>query len=179
MSRVRLAPLRPALGGIIVLALTAALGTRDYLGLSLPLIQRSVRGEEVVWLAFLFKLLLMAVTLGSGFGRRSTPLFVIGAALGHTLGRLLGVDPAFMAMLGFVAVFAGAHNTTLACVLMGVELFGGGAVIYSLIICATAYLASGHRSIYATQRIGTPKAHHFDAREDDTVRAHAERNRAP
>lgn len=179
MARVRNAPLRPALGGVAVLALTAALGTRDYLGLSLPLIERSVRGEDVIWTAFLIKLVFTAVTLGSDFlGGEVTPLFVIGAALGHALGRLLGVDPAFMAMIGFVAVFAGASNTPLACVLMSVELFGGGAIMYSLVICACAYLASGHRSIYATQRIGTAKAHHFDAREDESLRAHAERRRS-
>jgi H+/Cl- antiporter ClcA len=151
--------LRPAVGGVVVLALTGALGTHDFLGLSLPLATRSVHGEDVVLWAFAAKLVFTVITLGSGFlGGEVTPLFVIGAALGHALGRLLGVDPAFMAMLGFVAVFAGASNTPLACVLMGVELFGGGALVYSLTICAVAYLASGHRSIYRTQRLDTPKS---------------------
>ncbi len=150
--------LRPVAGGIIVLALTAIVGSRDFLGLSLPLIERSVRGEDVIAWAFAAKLIFTAITLGSGFlGGEVTPLFVIGATLGHVLGRALGVDPAFMAMLGFVAVFAGASNTPLACVLMSVELFGGGALVYALTICALAYLASGHRSIYRTQRISVPK----------------------
>jgi len=150
--------LRPVAGGFTLLALTALGGSRDYLGLSLPLAARAVHGEDVVLWAFALKLVFTALTLGSGFlGGEVTPLFVIGATLGHALGRLLGVDPAFMAALGFVAVFAGASNTPLACVLMGVELFGGGALVYSLTICATAYLASGHRSIYRTQRIDTVK----------------------
>lgn len=150
--------LRPVAGGFALLALTALVGSRDYLGLSLPLAARAVHGDDVVLWAFALKLVFTALTLGSGFlGGEVTPLFVIGATLGHALGRLLGVDPAFMAMLGFVAVFAGASNTPLACVLMGVELFGGGALVYSLMICATAYLASGHRSIYRTQRIDTAK----------------------
>jgi H+/Cl- antiporter ClcA len=150
--------LRPAAGGFALLALTALVGSRDYLGLSLPLAARAVHGEDVVLWAFALKLVFTALTLGSGFlGGEVTPLFVIGATLGHALGRLLGVDPAFMAALGFVAVFAGASNTPLACVLMGVELFGGGALVYSLTLCAVAYLASGHRSIYRTQRIDTVK----------------------
>lgn len=150
--------LRPVAGGFTLLALTALVGSRDYLGLSLPLAARAVHGEDVVLWAFALKLVFTALTLGSGFlGGEVTPLFVIGATLGHALGRLLGVDPAFMAALGFVAVFAGASNTPLACVLMGVELFGGGALIYSLTLCAVAYLASGHRSIYRTQRIDTVK----------------------
>lgn len=150
--------LRPVAGGFTLLALTALVGSRDYLGLSLPLAARAVHGEDVVLWAFALKLVFTALTLGSGFlGGEVTPLFVIGATLGHALGRLLGVDPAFMAALGFVAVFAGASNTPLACVLMGVELFGGGALVYSLTLCAVAYLASGHRSIYRTQRIDTVK----------------------
>lgn len=75
----------------------------------------------------------------------------MGATLGHSLGYLLGLDPAWLAMLGFVAVFAGASNTPLACMLMGLELFGGGSPIYFLLICVMAYLTSGHRSIYATR----------------------------
>jgi len=151
--------LRPVLGGVAVLALTALLGTQDYLGLSLPLIQRSVQGQDVATFAFLLKLIFTAITLGTGFlGGEVTPLFVIGATLGHSLGSPLGIDPAWLSMLGFVAVFAGASNTPLACMLMGLELFGGGSPIYFLLICVMAYLASGHRSIYATQRIHTRKS---------------------
>ncbi len=157
-GRISRAWLRPVAGGMAVLALTALVGSRDYLGLSLPLAARAVHGEDVALWAFALKLVFTAVTLGSGFlGGEVTPLFVIGSTLGYALGHLLGIDPAFMAALGFVAVFAGASNTPLACVLMGVELFGGGALIYSLTICAVAYLTSGHRSIYRTQRIDTPK----------------------
>ena len=178
LSRVRQPLLRPAIGGIAVIALTLLAGTQDYLGLSLPLIERSVRGETVLAAAFALKLLFTAITLGSGFlGGEVTPLFVIGAALGNVLGRALGVDPGLMAMLCFVAVFAGASNTPLACALMGVELFGGGALIYGVVACAIAYLTSGHRGIYSTQRIGTAKSHHFDAREDETLWAHADRQR--
>lgn len=151
--------LRPVLGGVVVLALTALLGSQDYLGLSLPLIQRSVQGQDVAAFAFLLKLIFTAITLGTGFlGGEVTPLFVMGATLGHSLGYLLGIDPAWLSMLGFVAVFAGASNTPLACMLMGLELFGGGSPIYFLLICVMAYLASGHRSIYTTQRIHTRKS---------------------
>ena len=59
-----------------------------------------------------------------------------------------------MASIGFVAVFSGASNTPLACALMGVELFGGGSALYLILGTFVAYLASGHRSIYITQRVG-------------------------
>jgi len=100
-----------------------------------------------------------------------TPLFVIGSTLGATLGRLLGVEPAVMASLGFVAVFAGASNTPLACTLMGIELFGGGSLLYLSVACFVAYLASGHRSIYSTQRIGVSKVPGLDAQSGESLEA--------
>jgi H+/Cl- antiporter ClcA len=152
-------PLRPLVGGVAVIALAAMLQTDAYLGLSLPLIADSVNGAGVPPLAFLFKLVLTAVTLGTGFmGGEVTPLFVMGATLGFSLGGPLGVEPTLLASIGFVAVFAGASNTPLACALMGIELFGGGAALYLLMACALAYLFSGHRGIYMTQRLDTPKA---------------------
>lgn len=164
-------PLYPVLGGTVVLGLTLALGTTDYLGLSLPLIFSAVeQGGEVLLYAFALKLLFTAITLGSGFlGGEVTPLFVIGSTLGYTLGHVLGVDPSFMASLGLVAVFAGAANTPLACAVMGIELFGGDAALYLFLACAVAYLASGHRGIYTTQGIDTPKAIGLDLVDDESL----------
>ncbi len=171
-------PLRPVIGGVAIVALTLLFGTTDYLGLSLPLIQQSVNGTGVVTFAFLLKLIFTAITLGSGFlGGEVTPLFVIGSTLGSTVGTLLGVDPAFMAALGFVAVFAGASNTPLACALMGIELFGGGSPLYLILGCVIAYLVSGHRGIYHTQRIDSPKYSGVLVLQDESLRAFAERHR--
>lgn len=157
-ARVAWTPLRPVLGGLIVIGLTLLVGTTDYNGLSLPLIERSVAGEPVFPLAFLLKIVFTAVTLGSGFmGGEVTPLFAIGSSLGAVLAGPLGVDAGLLASIGFVAVFAGASNTPLACALMGIELFGGGGAVYLLTGCVIAFLASGHHSIYPTQRIGGHK----------------------
>ncbi len=169
-------PLRPVIGGLLVVALTLLLNTQDYLGLGIPLIQQSIGGAGVMPFAFLLKLVFTALTLGSGFlGGEVTPLFVIGATLGYTLGGVLGVDPAFLASIGFVAVFAGASNTPLACALMAMELFGGGSPHYLILGCVVAYLASGHRGIYVTQRVGSPKAAGSDIRADESLKALAER----
>jgi H+/Cl- antiporter ClcA len=169
-------PLRPALGGLLIIGLVLVTGTHDYLGLSLPLIQNTMNGTGVETFAFLLKIIFTAVTLGSGFlGGEVTPLFVIGSTLGFTLGRALGTDPGFMAALGFVAVFSGASNTPLACALMGIELFGGGSALYLILGTFVAYLASGHRSIYVTQRVGVPKARGLDIQDDETLEKLAER----
>ncbi|MEO6628710.1 MAG: chloride channel protein [Aquihabitans sp.] len=92
-------PLRPFIGGVMIIGLTYLVGTRDYNGLSLPLITDSLAGGAgIVGFAFALKLLFTAVTLGAGFqGGEVTPLFVIGATLGAVLGRLLGVPVEIMA----------------------------------------------------------------------------------
>lgn len=172
----RVPPLHPVIGGIAIIGMTLVVGTTDYLGLSLPLISQSVSGTGVFTFAFLLKLLFTTVTLGSGYyGGEVTPLLVIGSTMGYTMGRLLGVDPAFMASIGLVAIFAGASNTPLASAVMGIELVGGGASLYLFLGCVVAYLASGHRGIYATQPVAFPKSFGFDVQEGDNLQAIAAR----
>jgi H+/Cl- antiporter ClcA len=156
--------LRPALGGTLVVALTLLVGTRDYLGLGVVSpdpagvsILASFRpGGAEPW-SWALKLGFTAVTVASGFkGGEVTPLFFMGATLGHTLAAPLEAPVVLFAALGFVAVFAGATNTPLACTIMGVELFGADAAAYLATACFVAYLFSGRRGIYRTQRLGTP-----------------------
>ncbi|MEP7112400.1 MAG: chloride channel protein [Ilumatobacteraceae bacterium] len=156
---VRWAPARPLIGGVGVVGLVYLVGTRDYLGLSIPLITKATAGGGgIIAGAFALKLLFTTLTLGAGFqGGEVTPLFVIGATLGVTMGRLLDVPIPLMAAIGLVAVFAGATNTPLACTVMGVELFGGGGVVLFAIACVVSYIFSSHRGIYGAQRIDSPK----------------------
>jgi H+/Cl- antiporter ClcA/CBS domain-containing protein len=165
-------PLYPVIGGFTVIGLTWLVGTRDYLGLSLPLIADSVEGAGVAPWAFALKLLFTAVTLGTGYlGGEVTPLFVIGSTLGAALSGVLGVPAELLAAIGLVAVFAGASNTPLACAIMGIELFGGGATPYLFLGCVVAYLTSGHRGIYVTQRVHQPKTAIADLQPDDSLRS--------
>jgi H+/Cl- antiporter ClcA len=151
-------PLRPMVGGLAIVGMTAMVGTDDHLGLSLPLIDDALTGVDVVWYAFALKLLFTAVTLGSGFqGGEVTPLFVIGATLGAALAAPLGAPVELLASVGFVAVFAAATNTPLACTIMGLELFGPEALPYLAVGCVIAYVFSSHRGIYGAQRVDTPK----------------------
>jgi H+/Cl- antiporter ClcA len=151
-------PARPPVGGAVVVGLTLLVGTRAYNGLSLPLIQTSFFGAPPPTWAFALKLLFTALTLGAGFvGGEVTPLFVIGTTLGATLAGVLGVPVPFLAARGFVAVFGAAANTPLACTVMGVELFGTGAVPYVAVACFVAYLVSPHTGIYRAQRVGRTK----------------------
>ncbi|NOU98123.1 voltage-gated chloride channel protein [Paenibacillus sp. LMG 31456] len=157
------------IGGCIIIILTYALGTRDYLGLGLPLLKDSFE-ETVTPFAFLWKLIFTVITLGTGFqGGEVTPLFVIGATLGHAIGPILGLYGPFLAALGLIAVFCGATNTPLACFVLGIELFGSEAAIYMLLACIISYLFSGHTGIYTSQRLGVPKNRSFDFPENVTL----------
>ncbi len=149
---------RVGVGSAIVIGLTFAVGTQKYNGLSLPLLERALTLDEIPSYAFLLKILFTAVTLGVGFkGGEVTPLFVIGATLGHSFGVLTGQPPVVFAALGFAAVFAGAANTPLACTIMGIELFGASLAVPLAMVCVLAYILSGHRGIYVSQRIPESK----------------------
>lgn len=160
-------PLRPVIGGIVVIGLTYALGTRDYLGLGVTADPHTPAGVSIVsafqdggatpW-SWAWKTIFTAVTLGSGFkGGEVTPLFFVGATLGNALAGLLHAPTALFAALGFVAVFAGATNTPLACTIMGIELFGvgpagSGMAVYLAVACAVSQGCSGRGGIYHAQR---------------------------
>jgi H+/Cl- antiporter ClcA len=154
---VRWYPLRPALGGVAVAALVLVFGWRDHQGLSIHLAQQAFAGSAAgFWPA---KPLLTAVSVGSGFvGGEVIPMIVTGALLGASVGSLLGANVALCAMVGSVAVLAGAANTPLACVILGVELFGGSGVVLFGLACAVAYVSSGHRGIYGAQTVSAHKS---------------------
>jgi H+/Cl- antiporter ClcA len=150
--------IRSFVGGCIIIGMVYAVGTRDYLGLGLPLLIDSFQ-EPVSPFSFLWKLLFTTVTLGAGFqGGEVTPLFVIGATLGNALGPILQMSAPFLAALGLIAVFCGATNTPIACFLLGLELFGAEAAVYMFLACIISYLFSGHTGIYTSQRLGTSKS---------------------
>jgi H+/Cl- antiporter ClcA len=150
--------LKSAVGGLMIIVLVFIVGSRDYLGLGIPLIMESFDGE-VSPFAFLWKLIFTSFTLGTGFqGGEVTPLFAIGATLGNTLAGILHVYGPFLAALGFIAVFCGATSTPIACFLMGIELFGSEGAIYMFIACVVSYLFSGHTGIYTSQIIGISKS---------------------
>lgn len=150
----------PVIGGLLIIGLTGLLGTRDYLGLGVTtpegagvsITNAFTAGGADTW-SWWWKLLFTAITLGMGFkGGEVTPLFFIGATLGNTLAVWMGAPIDLFAGLGFIAVFAAATNTPIACTLMGVELFGTGNVLYFAIACFTAYYFSGQTGIYSAQR---------------------------
>ncbi len=149
-------------GGIIIIILVIVIGSRAYLGLSLPMLEQSFNGD-LPPLSFLIKLIFTSVTLGAGFqGGEVTPLFVIGATLGSTLAPFLALPVSFLAGLGFIGVFSGATNTPIACFVMGLELFGTASLPYLFLICVISYLFSGNLGIYHSQLVQIKKGTLFE-----------------
>ncbi|MBN2263573.1 MAG: voltage-gated chloride channel family protein [Prolixibacteraceae bacterium] len=169
----------PVLGGALIILLTFVLGTNNYLGLGVSTpdgngvsILNAFKQGGANTFSWLWKLIFTSITLGTGFkGGEVTPLFFIGATLGNTFATLTGSPVALFAALGFLAVFAGATNTPLACTIMGVELFGGEHILYYAMACFVAYYFSGHSGIYNSQRVSVSKAnftYHLDS--DSTLK---------
>ncbi|MDB5118823.1 MAG: putative voltage-gated ClC-type chloride channel ClcB [Sphingobacteriales bacterium] len=155
----------PIFGGLVIIGFTFLLGKPDYLSLgvepehvgAITISSAFHQGGAYTW-SWLWKIIYTTITLGTGFkGGEVTPLFYIGATLGNTLSGFLNAPVSLFAALGFIAVFAGATNTPLACTFMGVELFGGDHVLLFGIACFTAYFFSGHSGIYTSQKIAVPK----------------------
>jgi len=141
-------PLRPFAGGFVVAVLVLLLGTFRYSGLGIPVIVESFRSVSYPQ-DFALKILLTAITLGAGFkGGEVTPLFFIGATLGSVLSLLLPLPVGLLAGMGFVAVFAGAAKTPIACCVMALELFGVSCAVYVVIACFVSWFLSGQHSIY-------------------------------
>jgi H+/Cl- antiporter ClcA len=161
--------LRPMVGAGFLIGLTLLLGSRNYLGLGVepnPNLDRAVSirtsfetgGADL--LSWFWKLLSTAITVGSGFkGGEVTPLFFIGATAGNTFATLTGAPVDLLAAIGFVAIFAGATKTPLACTVMGIELFfpdnptlvSSGFVLYLAVGCFVSRVASGRSTIYPAQ----------------------------
>jgi H+/Cl- antiporter ClcA/PII-like signaling protein len=170
-------PLRPVVGGMVVIGLVFVFHTRAYLGLGVwtaipgdPTIASFFSGPADPW-SWALKMLFTVVTLSAGYkGGEVTPLFFIGAALGNALGGVLHAPIDLFAGLGFVAIFAGAANTPLACTIMGIELFGAAHAVPIAVACFVAYICSGHNGIYLSQRIAVPKRGNGFVPPDTTLR---------
>ncbi|MPW25538.1 voltage-gated chloride channel protein [Alkalibaculum sp. M08DMB] len=150
--------IRGMIGGIIIILLTYLVGSREYLGRGLPMIDKAFDGQ-VPPLAFLIKIVFTAITMGMGFrGGEVIPLFFVGATLGNTLSNIVNLPTSFLAAIGLIAVFCGASNVPIACFVFSIELFEGKGIIFFFISCIVSYLFSGHHGIYASQKIYEPKS---------------------
>ncbi len=146
--------IRAIAGGIVIIALTYALGTRDYNGVGMEIIADAVEEGKAEPLAFLLKLLFTAVTLAAGFkGGEIVPSFFVGAAFGCVMAPLLGIPAGFGAAIGLVCVFCGVTNCPISSIFLSIELFGAEGMLYFAAACCICYMMSGYNGIYSSQMI--------------------------
>ena len=145
---------RAFLGGCVVVVFTLLYGSMRYNGAGMSVITAAVeQGQALPW-DFLCKIFLTALTLACGFkGGEVVPTFFIGATLGCVLGGLLGIPAGFAAALGLVCVFCGAVNCPIASIVLSIELFGAGQLVYFALACGIAYMLSGYFGLYSSQKI--------------------------
>ncbi len=141
-------------GGFIISVLPLILGTYDYNGAGMNVINRAFdMGKAVPW-AFLLKIIFTVITIGVGFkGGEIVPTFFIGATFGCFAGGLLGLEPAFGAAIGLVATFCGVVNCPIASIILSIELYGSQGLLFYALAVAVSYWFSGRYSLYSSQHL--------------------------
>lgn len=146
-------------GGVLIVLLTLLAGSYDYNGAGMDVITRAIDGVAKPE-AFILKIIFTAVTIAAGFkGGEIVPTFFIGSTFGCIAGSILGLDAGFGAAVGFVALFCGVVNCPLASLLLSIEVFGTGGLLYFAVACAVSYVMSGNYGLYKSQKIMYSKLH--------------------
>ena len=145
---------RVAAGAALVILITLLLRTNEYMGAGAELIEKAVETGETDYLAFLWKMLLTALTMKAGFrGGEIVPSFCVGATFGCMAGQLIGLSPSLCAACGMAAVFCGVTNCPITSILIAFEMFGFKGVSFYLIAVSISYAASGYYGLYKDQTI--------------------------
>ena len=140
-------------GAFLIILLTKLLGTDDYLGAGMDVIELAVKGEAIA-AAFFLKTVFTAVTLGCGFrGGEIVPTLFVGATFGCLFGQITGLSPSLAAACGMTSVFCGVTNCPISSLLLSFELFGFECMPFFLLSVAISYLESGYYGLYHSQRI--------------------------
>ena len=159
-----------AAGGVALVLLYRVAGDA-YAGLGTETIDGVLAGTIPVFAgAFLVKILATSITLETGgSGGIVTPIFFVGATSGAALARVFGMPSTLLAAVGLVAMLAAAANTPIAAAVMAMELLPAPEGVYAALAAATAFLMVGHRSVYASQKIGLSKSAGLDVELGGTI----------
>ena len=145
--------LRVVVGGLLIIGLTALMGTR-YNGIGEDVIHSAFQYGDINWYDPFMKILFTAITIGFGFkGGEIIPTLFIGATFGYVVGGAIGLDPAFAAAVAMVALFCAVVNCPMASLALSVELFSGGSIILFAVSLAVSFMLSGYYGLYSGQKI--------------------------
>jgi H+/Cl- antiporter ClcA len=160
---------KAVIGGFILIVLTLVF-SNQYLGLGLETIQKALEGGEIIWYAFILKIIFTSITLNfGGSGGIATPIFFIGATSGALFANLFGLDSSTFSAIGLVTLLAGAANTPISASIMSVELFGPNIAPYAAIACVISFIMTGHRSVYPSQLLAIKKSRSIEVEMGEEV----------
>ncbi len=142
---------RALIGGVLIAVLTYLVGSYDYNGAGMNIIENAMNGKAI-WYAFILKIIFTVISVSCGYrGGEIVPAFFIGSTLGCVIAQLIGLPASFGACIGFVGLFCGAVNCPVASTIIALEIFGGNGFIFFVIACVTSYITSGNISLYKNQ----------------------------
>ena len=148
-----------ASGGLALVAFYTLAGDA-YAGLGTESIAAALAGAlTIAWAGFALKIAATSITLETGgSGGIVTPIFFTGAASGVALARVFDLPQGLLAAFGLVAVLAAAANTPIAAAVMAIEVLPPTEGVHAALAAVTAFLIVGHRSVYASQKLGLSKS---------------------
>ena len=150
--------LRVVAGSVGVILLTLMLGSKEYLGTGDALIYGAIHDGQADPVAFAWKILFTALTLGCGLkGGEIVPSFAIGTTFGCVVGPLLGLPAPYAAGVGMISMFCGVTNCPLSALVLGFEVFSFCNPGGFLMAVAASFLVSGYGGLYAKQKFAFSK----------------------
>lgn len=152
--------IRALIGGLMLVALTALLGTQDYNGAGMGVVTKAIQANVQIE-AFILKILFTAITIAAGFkGGEIVPTFFIGATFGCAVAPLFGLNPSFAAAIGMVTLFCCVVNCPIASILLSLEVFGAEGLLFFALAVSVGYMMSGYFGLYSSQKILYSKLDH-------------------
>ncbi len=144
--------LRIAIGGVIIIALTHLVGTLDYNGGGIDVIEHTFNGT-VKYEAFALKLLFTVICVSCGYkGGEIIPTLFIGATLGGALGVILSLPIGTAAAIGIAVLFVCATKCPIATILLCGEMFGFYSVVLIAPIVLISFVAARYKGLYCNNK---------------------------
>ena len=140
--------LRIGAGGILIVALTLLIGSRDYNGGGIDIIERVFDGT-VKHEAFALKIIFTIICVSCGYkGGEIIPTLFIGATLGGSLALLLNLPLGVGASIGMAVLFVCATKCPVATILLCGEMFGFSYLSFIAPMVLISFFIARYNGLY-------------------------------
>lgn len=141
--------LRIASGGIITIILTLLVGSFEYNGGGVNIIEQVFEGN-VRYEAFAIKILFTVICVSCGYkGGEIIPTLFIGATLGGALATILALPIGTGAAIGMAVLFCAATKCPTATILLCCEMFGFACAPLIIPVVIISFIAARYQGLYS------------------------------